>query len=298
MKKKDILLASIIAASFILFIGMILLAFLGALYDDHNVALDFGEKIAIIDVHGVISSSANVIRQLKKFGDDSSIPALVIHIDSPGGGVAASQEIYEEIRKVRDKGKTVVASMGSLGASGGYYIACAADTIVANPGTITGSIGVIFEIPIIEELLKKVGIRFEVIKSGEMKDAGSFARSITPKEREYLQQVINDTYDQFVEVVVQERNLSSSQVYKLADGRVFTGRQAQKLKLIDELGDLEDAIEIAAKMAGIKGKPRTIKERVRKVTFWDVLSESLNKVDELSKAENFSPKLQYLYKLK
>lgn len=298
MKKKDIILASIIAASFILFIGIILLAFLGVLYEDNNVALDFGEKIAIIEVHGVISSSANVIRQLKKFGDDSSIPALVIHIDSPGGGVAASQEIYEEIRKVREKGKTIVASMGSLGASGGYYIACAADTIVANPGTITGSIGVIFEIPIIEELLRKVGIRFEVIKSGEMKDAGSFARSITPKEREYLQQVIDDTYDQFVEVVVKERDLAQAQVYKLADGRVFTGRQAQKLKLIDELGDLEDAIEIAAKMAGIKGKPRTIKERVRRVTFWDVLSESLNKVDELSKAENFSPKLQYLYKLK
>ncbi|HKZ22436.1 MAG TPA: signal peptide peptidase SppA [candidate division Zixibacteria bacterium] len=298
MKKKDIILASIITASFILFIGVIFLALVGALYDDNNVALDFGEKIAIIDVHGVISSSANVIRQLKKFGDDSSIPALIIHIDSPGGGVAASQEIYEEIRKVREKGKTVVASMSSLGASGGYYIACAADTIVANPGTITGSIGVIFEIPIIEELLKKVGIRFEVIKSGEMKDAGSFARSITPKEREYLQQVINDTYDQFVEVVVKERDLSHSQVYKLADGRVFTGRQAQKLKLIDELGDLEDAIEIAAKMAGIKGKPRTIKERVRTVTFWDVLSEGLTKVDELSKAENFSPKLQYLYKLK
>lgn len=298
MKKKDIILASIIAASFILFIGIILLAFLGVLYEDNNVALDFGEKIAIIEVHGVISSSANVIRQLKKFGDDSSIPALVIHIDSPGGGVAASQEIYEEIRKVREKGKTIVASMGSLGASGGYYIACAADTIVANPGTITGSIGVIFEIPIIEELLKKVGIRFEVIKSGEMKDAGSFARSITPKEREYLQQVIDDTYDQFVEVVVKERDLAQAQVYKLADGRVFTGRQAQKLKLIDELGDLEDAIEIAAKMAGIKGKPRTIKERVRRVTFWDVLSESINKVDELSKAENFSPKLQYLYKLK
>lgn len=298
MKKKDIILASIIAASFILFIGILLLAFVGVLYEDNNMAINFGEKIAVIDVHGVISSSANVIRQLKKFGDDSSIPALVIHIDSPGGGVAASQEIYEEIRKVREKGKTVVASMGSLGASGGYYIACAADTIVANPGTITGSIGVIFEVPIIEELLKKMGIRFEVIKSGEMKDVGSFARSITPKEREYLQQVIDDTYDQFVDVVVKERELSQSQVYKLADGRVFTGRQAQKLKLIDELGDLEDAIEIAAKMAGIKGKPRTVKERVRRVTFWDVLSESLNKVDELSKAENFTPKLQYLYKIK
>ncbi len=297
MKRKELILASIIIASFILFIGILFLAFFGILSEDRNVAIDFGDKIAIIDVHGVISSSGNVVRQLKKYSDDSSIPAIVFHIDSPGGGVAASQEIYEEMNKARKKGKIIVASMGSLGASGGYYIACAADTIVANPGTITGSIGVIFEIPVIEELLKKLGIKFEVIKSGEMKDAGSFARALTPREREYLQQVIDDTYDQFVEVVTQERKLSRSQVMALADGRVYTGRQAQQLKLIDELGDLEDAIDLAAKMAGIKGKPRTIKERVRKVTFWDVLTESVNKVDELSKAENFSPKIQYLYRI-
>src|SRR4030066_37152 len=298
MKRKDAVLAVIIRASLIFFIGVIFLAFLGIFSGEQGASLDFGDKIAIIDVHGVISSSSNVIRQLKKFGEDSSIPALVIHIDSPGGGVAASQEIYAEINNSRKKGKIIVASMSSLGASGGYYIACAADTIVANPGTITGSIGVIFEVPIIEELLKKMGIKFEVIRSGEMKDVGSVARSMTPKEREYLQQVINDTYEQFVVVVTKERKLPRAEVVKLADGRVFTGRQAQKLKLIDELGDLEDAIEIAAKMAGIKGKPRTIKERVRRTTFWDVLSESINKVDELSKAENFAPKLQYLYKIK
>ncbi len=296
MKKKDLILGSIIVASLVLFIGILLLTFLGIFSEEKPVGLDFGDKVAIIDVHGVISSSANVIRQLKKYADDSSIPAIVIHIDSPGGGVAASQEIYEEINKVRKKGKKVVASMGSLGASGGYYIACAADTIVANPGTITGSIGVIFEFPVIEELLKKIGVKFEVIKSGEMKDVGSFSRSMTPKEREYVQQVINDTYEQFVDVLVTERNLPKKEVLKISDGRVFTGRQAKKLKLIDELGNLEDAIQIAAKMAKIKGKPKTIKEKVRQVSIWDLLSENLSKVKDLTSTENFLPKLEYLYK--
>ena len=296
MKRKDLVIGSIIIGSFVLFLGFLFLAFLGIFSEDRSASLDFGEKVAIIEVHGVISNSANVIRQLKKYGEDSSIPALVIHIDSPGGGVAASQEIYEEINKLRKKGKKIVASMGSLGASGGYYIACAADTIVANSGTITGSIGVIFEFPVIEELMKKIGVKVEVVKSGEMKDVGSFSRPMTEKERKHIQDVINDTYDQFVNVLVKERNLPKEEVIRLADGRVFTGRQAKELRLIDELGDLEDAIDIAGKMAGIKGRPKTIKEKVRRVSIWDVVLDGLNKVDLINNTEILLPKLQYLYK--
>ncbi len=296
MKRKDLVIGSIIIGSFVLFLGFLFLAFLGIFSEDRSASLDFGEKVAIIEVQGVISNSANVIRQLKKYGEDSSIPALVIHIDSPGGGVAASQEIYEEINKLRKKGKKIVASMGSLGASGGYYIACAADTIVANSGTITGSIGVIFEFPVIEELMKKIGVKVEVVKSGEMKDVGSFSRPMTEKERKHIQDVINDTYDQFVNVLVKERNLPKEEVVRLADGRVFTGRQAKELRLIDELGDLEDAIDIAGKMAGIKGRPKTIKEKVRRVSIWDVVLDGLNKVDLIHDSEILLPKLQYLYK--
>src|SRR4030066_1579650 len=295
MKRKDAVLAVIIGASLIFFIGVIFLAFLGIFSGEQGASLDFGDKIAIIDVHGVISSSSNVIRQLKKFGEDSSIPALVIHIDSPGGGVAASQEIYAEINKVRKKGKIIVASMSSLGASGGYYIACAADTIVANPGTITGSIGVIFEFPVVEGLLKKVGVRFEVVKSGALKDVGSMWRDMTPQERKMVQDLINDTYDQFVDVIVKERELNRREVLQLADGRVFTGRIAKDLKLIDELGNLEDALKIANEMGGMSGEPKVVKERPRRrATIFDLLGKSAETLTALTDNQKFFPKLQYL----
>jgi len=296
MKRKEILLAAIIGGSVLLFFGLMFLAVLSGSGDDSGIDLG-GDKVAVIEVHGIISNPTDFIRQIKKYSKESSVPVIVLDIDSPGGGVAASQEMYEEINKAREKGKKIVASMRSVAASGGYYIACAADTIVANPGTITGSIGVIFEFPIVEELLKKIGVKFEVVKSGELKDVGSMWRDMSPKERKMAQDLIDDTYDQFVDVIVKERGMDREEVLELADGRVFTGRMAKELQLVDTLGNLEDAIKIAGQMADIKGEPKVVKERLyKRVTIWDVLTQGAEKLTSLVDYDKYFPKLQYLYR--
>ncbi len=295
-KKSDVVIGVIIIVSFLFFSLIMLFAFMGISGEGELSLAGMGKKVAIIDLHGTITNSADIIRQLKKYSKDSSVPAIVLDIDSPGGGVAPSQEIYEEMKKAKENGKRIVASMGSVGASGGYYVACAADTIIANPGTLTGSIGVLLEFPVAEELFKKIGLRFEVVKSGEFKDMGTYNRRMTESERKLLQSVIDDTYDQFVEVLVENRNLSEEEALKIADGSIFTGRQAKKLGLVDELGDLEDAIKIAGKMAGIEGSPKTIKERVRKVTFFDLLTQQMEDLFKLNESEKLMPKLQYIFK--
>jgi protease-4 len=295
-KKSDVVIGVIIIVSFLVFSLVMLFAFIGISGQGDISLAGMGKKVAIIDLHGTISNSEDIIRQLKKYSKDSSVPAIILDIDSPGGEVAPSQEIYEEMKKAKESGKKIVASMGSLGASGGYYVACAADTIIANPGTLTGSIGVIFQFPVAEELLKKIGLRFEVIKSGEFKDVGSYNRRMTEAERKLLQSVIDDTYDQFVEVLVENRNLSKEEALKIADGSIFTGRQAKKLGLVDELGDLEDAIKIAGKMGGIEGPPKTIKERMRRVTFFDLLTQQMGELFKLNESEKLMPKLQYIFK--
>lgn len=230
-----------------------------------------GDKIAIIELLGPIYDSRNTVRQFKQYGDHESVKAIVFRIDSPGGGVAASQEIYEAAKRVRDSGKPVVASMGTVAASGGYYVACGADSILANPGTTTGSIGVIAEFPNISGLLSKIGIRFETIKSGRYKDSGSPYRDWTSADRQYLQSWVDDAYSQFAGVVALERHIEVKDVKRLADGRVFTGRQAFESGLIDRLGDYEDAIELATLMGDIKGEPTIIKERRRRITMLDLL---------------------------
>jgi protease-4 len=295
-KKSDVVIGVIIVVSFLFFSLIVLFAFMGISGEGEISLAGMGKKVAIIDLHGTITNSADIIRQLKKYSKDSSVPAIVMHIDSPGGGVAPSQEIYEEMKKAKENGKKIVASMGSVGASGGYYVACVADTIIANPGTLTGSIGVLLEFPVAEELFKKIGLRFEVVKSGEFKDMGTYNRRMTESERKLLQSVIDDTYDQFVDVLVENRNLSKEEALKIADGSIFTGRQAKKLGLVDELGDLEDAIKIAGKMAGIEGPPKTIKERVRKVTFFDLLTQQMEDLFKLNESEKLMPKLQYIFK--
>jgi protease-4 len=295
-KKSDVVIGVIIIVSFLFFSLIMLFAFMGISGEGELSLAGMGKKVAIIDLHGTITNSADIIRQLKKYSKDSSVPAIVLDINSPGGGVAPSQEIYEEMKKAKENGKRIVASMGSVGASGGYYVACAADTIIANPGTLTGSIGALFEFPVAEELFKKIGLRFEVVKSGEFKDVGNYARRMTESERKLLQSVIDDTYDQFVEVLVENRNLSKEEVLKIADGSIFTGRQAKKVGLVDELGDLEDAIKIAGEMAGIEGPPKTIKERVRKVTFFDLLTQQMEELFKLNESEKLMPKLQYIFK--
>jgi protease-4 len=295
-KKSDVVIGVIIIVSFLFFSLIMLFAFMGISGEGELSLAGMGKKVAIIDLHGTITNSADIIRQLKKYSKDSSVPAIVLDINSPGGGVAPSQEIYEEMKKAKENGKRIVASMGSVGASGGYYVACAADTIIANPGTLTGSIGALLEFPVAEELFKKIGLRFEVVKSGEFKDVGTYNRRMTDAERKLLQSVIDDTYDQFVEVLVENRNLSEEEALKIADGSIFTGRQAKKLGLVDELGDLEDAIKIAGKMAGIEGPPKIIKERVRKVTFFDLLTQQMEELFKLNESEKLMPKLQYIFK--
>ncbi|MDP2960601.1 MAG: signal peptide peptidase SppA [candidate division Zixibacteria bacterium] len=294
-KKSDLIIGIIIVLSFLFFLFIVLIGLSGISTEEGTYFYSFGKKVAIIEIYGTINNSNEVIRQLKKYAKDSSIPALVLDINSPGGGVVPSQEIHEEVLKFKEDGKKVVASLRGLGASGGYYVACAADTIVANPGTLTGSIGVIFEFPVVQELFKKIGLRFEVVKRGELKEVGTWNRPMTKEEREMLQSVIDDTYDQFVKAVVEGRGLEQEKVLELADGRVFTGRQAKDLGLIDELGNLEDAIKIAGKMGGIEGVPKTIREKPKKVTVIDILTQSFKAITNLKSNEQLMPKLQYIF---
>lgn len=221
------------------------------------------DKLALVRIEGVITESEDIVRQIKKYREDSSIKGIVLRIDSPGGAVGPSQEIYKEVLKTTEV-KKVVASMGGLAASGGYYIASAANRIFANPGTITGSIGVIMAFSNFEELMKKLGLKTTVIKSGKFKDVGSPVREVTEEERKILQNVSDDIHGQFIEAVAKGRNLKIESVKELADGRIFSGRQAKELGLIDELGTLEDAISYATKLAGIKEKAKIVQERKEK----------------------------------
>ena len=234
-----------------------------------------GDKVALVRIEGPIIDSKNPIDEIKEYVKDPSVKAIVLRVDSPGGGVAPSQEIYEEVKKAVAK-KKIVVSMGSLAASGGYYISAPASRIVANPGTLTGSIGVIMEIPNVEGLMNKVGVKTEVIKSGRHKDIASVFRGIGREEREILQGVLDDVHDQFIKAVAEGRKMLPDQVKKLADGRIFTGKQAVGMGLVDELGNLEDAIKVAAKLSGIKGEPSVVSKK-EKFSFMDIVRGNLPK---------------------
>lgn len=231
-----------------------------------------GGAVGIVNVEGIITDSKEVIEQLHKYRDNDNIKAIVIRINSPGGAVAPSQEIYEELNKIREK-KKVVASMSSVAASGGYYIACAADEIVANPGTITGSIGVIMQITDISGLMQKIGLKSNTIKSGEFKDVGSMFRGMKAEEKKYLQGLLDDVHEQFIDAVAKGRKKNRDAIIPLADGRVFSGRQAHKAGLVDKLGNLQDAIDDAARMGGIVGKPGILQEKKKRFTILDLLFE-------------------------
>lgn len=240
--------------------------------------LDFSteDRIALIRVEGVIMDSQATVGELKRFSENPSVKAIVLRIDTPGGGVVPSQEIYDAIKRVRNKNnKAVIASMGSVAASGGYYIAAATDRIVANPGTLTGSIGVIMETANIEGLLQKIGVEGVVIKSGKYKDVGSPLRKMSAEERGLLQAVMDDVHKQFIEAVAEGRSMELRAAQVLADGRVFTGRQAKEAKLVDELGDLEDAIQLAAEVVGIEGEPKVVEPR-RRFSLRELLDSKLS----------------------
>ncbi|MCC2640910.1 MAG: Peptidase putative signal peptide peptidase SppA [Nitrospira sp.] len=222
------------------------------------------DRVALIRIEGVIIDAQATIGELKQYSENPLVKAIVLRIDSPGGGVVPSQEIHDAVKRVKNKSnKAVIASMGSVAASGGYYIAAATDRIIANPGTLTGSIGVIMEMANLEGLLKKIGVEGIVIKSGRFKDVGSPLRKMSDEERKLLQSVMDDVHYQFIQAVADGRSLEPSEVEALADGRIFTGRQAKEARLIDELGDLDDAIHIAADVAGIEGEPKVLEPRKR-----------------------------------
>lgn len=241
---------------------LILLIVISVIFAVFQKNVSIGEKVAVVRIEGPIMDSKNTIDEIKGYLKDASIKAIVLRVDSPGGAVAPSQEIYEEVKKATLK-KKVIVSMGSVAASGGYYISAPADRIIANPGTLTGSIGVIMEIPNIEGLMNKIGVKTEVIKSGRHKDIASAFRKMGKEERLILQGVLDDVHEQFIKAVSDGRKIPFDEVKKLADGRIFTGKQAMEARLVDELGTLEDAIAAAGRLAGIKGEPEVVTKKER-----------------------------------
>jgi len=292
MKKRPFLMASVLLAG--LFVFFLVLAVTLASFLGQPASFALGNKIGIVEVYGVIADSKKIIEQLHEFRDNDNIKALVLRIDSPGGGVGPSQEIFDEVKLV-DAVKPVVVSMGSVAASGGYYIAAAAREIIANPGTITGSIGVIMEFANFQELLEKIGLDSVVVKSGTFKDIGSPTREMTTAERDLLQDLIDDVHSQFVASVAEGRHLDEETVRSFADGRIFSGRRAMELGLVDKMGNLEVAIRRAAELAGIEGEPGIVYPPEKKPRLIDLLiEETLNRL-QFALQKQRTVGLQYLW---
>lgn len=286
----------------LVFIGMVLVAvglilFAAAIKGGGNEYSSFGsgDKIAIVEINDVIISSEKTVEQIKKFREDKSIKAIVLRINTPGGGVAASQEIYEEVKKTRDSGKIIVVSMGSIAASGGYYISMGSSLIVCNPGTLTGSIGVIAQFMSIKDLAEKLGITSTTIKSGSLKDAGNPYRMMNDSDKAYFQDVVDNSFHQFLDVVAKERKMEMEKLMPYANGRVFTGLQAKEYGLVDSLGTFEDAIRITSKMAGIEGEPRIVREKKRFSLFEEIMGSKLEDVTDIKDRLFDEPILQYKF---
>jgi protease IV len=250
-----------------------------AFQGERGTAFSPGPRVGVVEVTGVIADSKKTLKELREFADADSIKAIVVRVDSPGGSVAPSQEIYEALRKLHGK-KHVVVSMGSIAASGGFYIACAGEKIFADPGTLTGSIGVIFNFYNVQGLLKWAGVQVSPLTAGKMKDAGNPYREMTAEERAYFRSVLDDVHDQFIQAVASGRSLTVEQVKPVADGRVFTGRQAKELKLVDEMGGLEDAVAEAGRLGGIKGQPKMEYPRKERRMLGELLGEDAQSLFE------------------
>jgi protease IV len=235
----------------------------------------FGDKIGVVEIDGVITDSTELLADIVKFREDDAIRGVILRINSPGGAVAPTQEIFREVQKLRGK-KKVFVSMASVCASGGYYIAAAGERIYANPSTITGSIGVIMEQPVFEELMKKIGVQTNTLKAGEMKDTGSPFRKMRDDERVYLNSVLQDIHQQFIKDIAGARKMSTEIAAKLSDGRIYTGTQAKNLGLVDSIGSLYDALEDLQRVLNIKGKPVLVYGK-KPFSFWRILAASLSK---------------------
>jgi len=252
-------------------------------------------EIALVRIQGMLMDSQNIVRQLSNYRHNPNVRGIVLRIDSPGGAVAPAQEIYNEIMKLKADHKTVYASMGTVAASGGYYIACAANYVLANPGTLTGSIAAVMAFSNFEELTDKIGVKPIIIKSGKYKDVGSPLRGMKPEERKLLQSVVDDVHQQFVQAVAKGRGLPVSEVNEIADGRIMTGQQALTLKLVDEMGGLEKTIELLAKKIGVEGRPKVIEEK-EKTPFFDwLLQSSLPSRLAATLMPASLPRLQYVW---
>ena len=294
MRKHPVILGLLL----LLLVGVIFFLavyFLGSSTGKRSLSL--GDHVGVVTVEGVLRDSQDIVRQVEEFSRDEGIKAVVVRIDSPGGGVTPSQEIYDSLVELKTK-KKIVVSMGSVAASGGYLIACAADKIVANPGTITGSISAIMHFANAEELLKKIGLKSSTVKSGKFKDIGSPTRPMTPEEKALIQALVDDTYDQLLDVIARDRKIPKEALRKIADGRVFTGRQARKLGLVDDLGGMDYAVRLAGKISGIKGKPEVAYPTKKKSNLWElILQQTISTlVGELRKEETrFHQGFYYLY---
>lgn len=289
-KKHPVLIVFIILSITALFLGIVMTLIL-TLFGPSS-SLSFGNKIGVIPIEGKITDADSIVSQLVQFKKDHRVKAIILRIDSPGGSVGPSQEIYREVRKTI-KTKKVIASMGNLAASGGYYIAAASNKIIANPGTITGSIGVIMEFIQIQDLLKKMGIGLEVLTSGEFKDIGSPHRKMTDQEKELLNELISNIQAQFVHDVARGRNLSVEKVKKIADGRIFSGAKAKELGLVDLLGNFQDAIDLAKRMTGIKGDVTLVYPKKDKLRLWDLIFQNAFESFYRALADNLITRIEY-----
>lgn len=283
MTKKWLIVVAIILLMGVLFLTASAYVITNIFGDNEDVI--HKEGIGLVEVKGIILDSQETVKQLQSLGKNQKVKAVVLRIDSPGGVVGPSQEIYEAVRKLNLK-KKVVVSMGSLAASGGYYVAAPAARIFANPGSITGSIGVLMKFSNIEGLMDKIGMKAFTLKTGKFKDVGSPARTMSEQEKQMLQSVIDSTHSQFIKAVAMGRNLPVEHVRKLADGRIYSGEQALALKLVDQLGTMQDAVEEAGRLAGIKGEPELIRPPKKKKMILDLLVETTSdKISGLIAAE-------------
>lgn len=298
-RRRDIVIAVIIAGSFLFVMGFMAILFIGILSTDGEISFtSLGESVGVIPMFGVMDESSGrpVIEYLDRWRDKGSIKAIVVHVNSGGGGTAISQEIHDAILRVRDE-KPVVVAMAGVAASGGYYIACAADRIVANPGTLTGSIGTIMSFHTYEGVFDKLGVGTETVQSGEFKDVGNYSRDMTNKEELMLRAVVMDGYEQFVGAVAEGRGMSPEEVYAVADGSIFTGLQALNLGLVDTLGGLNTAVELAASLAGIGEDPDIVRPRQpRRSNWYDLLTGLLGDLGYRVEGTAVGPRLMYLYK--
>jgi protease-4 len=263
-----------------------------------DVVTGRGGKIGVIDVDGVILTAKSVVDPLRRYADDASIRAIILHINSPGGGAAASQEIFQETKKVRDeKKKPIVASVETVGASGAYYIAAGTGKVYAEPASIVGSIGVIAEWVNYEDLLRWAKLKPITMKAGELKDAGSPTRDMTPEEKAYMQGLIDNMHDQFIRDVAAGRSVPEDQIRQIASGRVWTGEQALPLKLVDRLGSFQDALEETAKMVGINGEPALVRPQNAGRNLMDlVFGDTANLIPDPGKALETNIGFYYLWK--